>query len=96
MGSYSPVSYPVSCSPQAWAAGSLLQMIKTCINFQPDAVNNCIRIVEPALPEWLGKLTVKGLKVGKAQIDLAFDTSNGSTVCQILRKSGDVRIIVET
>jgi glycogen debranching enzyme len=96
VGSYSPVSYPVSCSPQAWAAGSLLQMIKTCINFQPDAVNNCIRIVEPALPEWLGKLTIKGLKVGKAQIDLAFDTSNGSTVCQILRKSGNVRIIVET
>jgi len=96
IGSYGPVSYPVSCSPQAWAAGSLLQMIKTCINFQPDAVNNCIRIVEPTLPEWLGKLTIKGLTVGKAKIDLAFDTSNGSTVCQILRKSGNVRIIVET
>ncbi len=96
IGTYSPVGYPVSCSPQAWAAGSLLQMIKACINFIPDATNNSLRIVEPSLPEWLGRVTVRGLKVGKAELDLAFDTREGYTICQILRKTGKVRVIVET
>lgn len=96
VGTYSPVGYPVSCSPQAWAAGSLLQMIKACINFLPDATNNCLHIVEPTLPEWLGRVTVKGLKVGKAELDLAFDTREGYTICQILRKTGKVKVIVET
>ena len=96
VGTYSPVGYPVSCSPQAWAAGSLLQMIKACINFLPDAANNTLRIVEPSLPEWLGRVTVKGLKVGKAELDLAFDTREGYTICQILRKTGKVKVIVET
>lgn len=96
VGTYSPVGYPVSCSPQAWAAGSLLQMIKACINFLPDAANNTLRIIEPSLPEWLGRVTVKGLKVGKAELDLAFDTREGYTICQILRKTGKVRVIIET
>lgn len=91
-----PINYPVSCSPQAWAAGSIFQLLKTCLNMEPDACHKRIRIVEPSLPDWLESVTVHGLTVGSASIDLNLIANNGSTYCQILRKSGDLRVIVES
>jgi glycogen debranching enzyme len=92
---YRPINYPVSCSPQAWAAGAMFQMLKACINFEPDACSGRLKIVEPHLPDWLGRVTIRGLRIGGAMLDLTFNTQDGNSVCQILKKSGNVRIIVE-
>ncbi|MBU6454830.1 MAG: amylo-alpha-1,6-glucosidase, partial [Cyanobacteria bacterium REEB67] len=83
-----PIDYPVSCSPQAWAAGSVFQMITACLNFQPDAKNKILRIVDPCLPNWLEKLTIRGLRIGQSELDICFETLNGNTFCQILKKTG--------
>lgn len=91
----SPIDYPVSCSPQAWAAGSIFQMLSACVNFLPDAHRKILRIEEPCLPEWLEKVTFHNLKVGDAELDIAFNAVNGHTSCQILRKNGDLKVIVE-
>jgi glycogen debranching enzyme len=95
-GSYRPIEYPVSCSPQAWAAGSTLQLIKTCLNLQPDACNGVLRVVEPDLPEWFGKVIVRGLRVGNAVLDLGFNTHEGISSCQVLHKSGKIRVTIES
>lgn len=95
LGVQRPVDYPVSCSPQAWAAGSLFQMLKSCLNLRPDAVNNSIKIIDPALPEWLGKVTIKNIRVGTASLDLVFNTQNGSTYGRVLNKKGKVKVIME-
>jgi glycogen debranching enzyme len=94
-GADTPINYPVSCSPQAWAAGSMFQIVKACINLQPDAYNNRVRIVEPSLPDWLENLTIRGLRVGNASFDLSLAARSGTTFCQLLRKSGNLRVIVE-
>ncbi|MBS1997819.1 MAG: amylo-alpha-1,6-glucosidase [Cyanobacteria bacterium SZAS LIN-2] len=91
-----PIDYPVSCSPQAWSAGSIFQMIGSCLNFQPDATKNVLRIIDPSLPPWMEQVTVRNLKVGKSSLDIAFNVANGQTFCQILRKAGDLRVIIET
>ena len=91
-----PINYPVSCSPQAWAAGSIFQLLKTCLNIEPDACHKRIRIIEPSLPDWLQTVTVKGLTVGNATLDLNLIAGNGATFCQVLRKSGDLRVIIES
>jgi glycogen debranching enzyme len=96
VGSFRPIDYPVSCSPQAWAAGSVFQLIKACANLQPDAANNIVRVVDPSLPKWLGKLVVRGLRVGEAIIDLSFANDGGITSCHVLHKSGKVRVVVES
>ncbi|MBI5174000.1 MAG: amylo-alpha-1,6-glucosidase [Candidatus Melainabacteria bacterium] len=95
VGNQRPVDYPVSCRPQAWAAGSLLQMVKACLNFQPDAVNRTLKIVDPVLPDWLKCLTIRRLQVGGAVLDLAVETQEGATYARILRKSGTLKVIVE-
>lgn len=91
-----PINYPVSCSPQAWAAGSIFQLLKTCINFEPDATNSRLRIVEPSLPDWLDSVQVNGLRVGSATLDLNIVSTDGSTFCQVRKKAGQVKVVVET
>lgn len=95
-GSSRPIEYPVSCSPQAWAAGSSLQLLKSCLNLQPDACNGILRIVEPDLPSWLGRVTLRGLRVGSAILDLSFASHEGISSCQVLHKSGKIRVTIET
>lgn len=50
-----PVSYPTSCTPQAWAAAAPLLLLRTFLRLEPDLRNHEIRIA-PALPEWAGRL----------------------------------------
>jgi|AGTN01.2.fsa_nt_gi Glycogen debranching enzyme len=91
----SPIDYPVSCRPQAWAAGVVFQMLMTCINIQPDATNRRVRIVDPVLPKYLDYLELRNLRIGDAQIDLALHRGEGSSYCQVLRKQGNVRVVIE-
>lgn len=95
-GTSKPIEYPVSCSPQAWAAGSSLQLLASCLNMHPDACNGILRIVEPDLPDWLRRVTLRGLRVGNAILDLSFVEHEGRSSCQVLHKSGKIRVIVES
>ncbi len=45
-----PVSYPVACSPQAWAAGTSIVLVQTMLGLEPDALNRKLRLA-PFLPE---------------------------------------------
>jgi glycogen debranching enzyme len=95
-GGYKPIDYPVSCSPQAWAAGSIFQLLKTCVNLEADASNNLLRAVEPSLPDWLEKITIQGLRVGSAVVGLSLTLQDGTSSCQVTNKSGKIRVQIET
>lgn len=90
-----PVEYPVSCSPQAWAAGSIFHLLAACVNFKPEAANQTLRIVEPSLPAWLTRVKLYKLRVGAAEVDLEFTNDSGNTYTRVLRKSGRIKVIVE-
>lgn len=96
LNSAHPIDYPVSCRPQAWAAGAIFQMLRACINLAPDAVNRRLRIVDPVLPGWLNQLRIYGLKLGNAQVDIALRREGESTYCTVLRKQGEIRVVIET
>jgi glycogen debranching enzyme len=91
-----PIDYPVSCRPQAWAAGAIFQMLRACINLTPDAPNNQLRIVDPVLPPWLTQVRISNLRLGKSSVDLALRRDGNSTFCQVLKKQGNIRIVIET
>lgn len=69
-GHKEPVRYPVACVPQAWAAGSVFQIIKACLNMQPDAKNGTVDCGGASLPAWLGQVVVKRIQVGGQTVDL--------------------------
>lgn len=90
-----PVQYPVACSPQAWATGSIFQLVHMMINLVPDAPNNCLRIIDPALPESLNRLSMHNLRVGTTMLDLEFERSGSTTACRVAKKRGNLRVIIE-
>ena len=53
-----PVSYPTSCSPQAWAAASPLLFLRTLLRFEPDIRNSKLHLA-PAVPDWIGTLRLE-------------------------------------
>ncbi|MBV9386694.1 MAG: amylo-alpha-1,6-glucosidase [Chroococcidiopsidaceae cyanobacterium CP_BM_ER_R8_30] len=90
-----PVQYPVACSPQAWATGSIFQLLQMMVNLVPDAPSNCLRIIDPALPESLNRLSMHNLRVGTTMLDLEFERSGSTTACRVAKKRGNLRVVIE-
>ncbi|MEP0915195.1 amylo-alpha-1,6-glucosidase [Leptolyngbya sp. DQ-M1] len=90
-----PVQYPVACTPQAWATGSIFQLVHMIVNLVPDAPGNCLRVIDPALPESINYLALKNLRVGPTLLDLEFERSGSSTSCRVSRKRGNLRVVIE-
>jgi glycogen debranching enzyme len=89
-----PVQYPVACRPQAWASGAPLLMIRSYGGFSADAPNGKLYIDRPALPAWLHRIEIRGMRVGSARIDLVFSNNDGVTATEIPRKDGDLEILI--
>jgi glycogen debranching enzyme len=90
-----PVRYPVACSPQAWAAGAIPYLLRTALGLEPDATEHLLRIARPALPDWLGEVSVRGLRVGSASADLIFRRHHGETSVVVSEQSGPLHVVVE-
>jgi glycogen debranching enzyme len=57
-----PVSYPVGCSPQAWASGSLPLLTRAMLGLEVDPTEQTL-VIRPSLPEWLSVVSLDGLRV---------------------------------
>lgn len=90
-----PVQYPVACTPQAWATGSIFQLLHMMVNLVPDAPSNTLRIIDPALPDSIASLSLHNLRVGPTLLDLEFERANGATACRVSKKRGNLRVIIE-
>lgn len=89
-----PAQYPVSCSPQAWAAGSIFLMIQQALGLRPDADRSTL-YVRPLLPAWLNQLSLSRLRVGGASVDLTLYRER-DRVRLYVRNSGGLKVIEET
>lgn len=92
--SQGPIRYPVSCVPQAWAAGTMFQILTACLGLETEA--NRLDVIEPSIPAWVGHVVVNNLVVGDRRVDLRFDTTgDGRTEVTVLQNSGNVTIHIE-
>jgi len=89
-----PVSYPVACNPQAWAAAGMFLLIQSMLNIEPDAQNNKLRILNPVIPDWLDSLKIKNIRIGKSFINLEFNKSSGGLVIAVPEKRGKLDVII--
>ncbi len=64
-----PVSYPTSCSPQAWAAAAPLLCLRTILRFDP-WVPHGKAWVAPELPPGVERLAVRGIPVAGTRVDV--------------------------
>jgi glycogen debranching enzyme len=69
----SPVPYPTSCSPQAWAAASPLLLVRAMLGIEPDVPGGTLRL-RPRLPETIGRLHLVDVPLGSGFADIRVDT----------------------
>lgn len=83
-----PVLYPVSCSPQAWASGSIFMLLQSAIGILPDAHNRMLHIRQPWLPDFMTELVVRGLRIGGSRISMQFVRHGARTLANLLAVEG--------
>jgi glycogen debranching enzyme len=90
-----PVSYPIACSPQAWAAGSPYLMLQAILGISARAHENLLTVNLPHLPTWLNTVEVRNLTVGTSRISIVFRREGEITSFSLLSREGDVRVVME-
>jgi glycogen debranching enzyme len=88
-----PTLYPVACSPQAWAAGSVFMALQACLGLNVQARESRIYFHHSALPQRLKHIVIRNLRIGTACVDLSFERYSETVGVDILRRVGDVEIV---
>jgi glycogen debranching enzyme len=91
-----PTSYPVACSPQAWASGAVFMMIQACLGLSIDAIRSRVVLRSPSLPACIDHLAIRGLSVGSAQMDIDVQRTGTSCATTVRRRSGSLDLIILT
>jgi len=56
-----PRDVPSSARPQAWAAGTLLLLLRAELGLEPDLEARVLRVTDAELPDWVEGLTLEGI-----------------------------------
>jgi glycogen debranching enzyme len=89
-----PTLYPVACSPQAWAAGSVFLLLQACLGLEIDALHGRICLQRPELPPALNTVTLRNLAVGAASVDLTLQRYELDVGVHLERREGEVEVVV--
>ncbi len=88
-----PTLYPVACSPQAWAAGSVFLLFRAALGINIRASERTIRFCNPTLPPNLDQVTIENLRVADAAVDLLIGRHHDGVAVEVLRREGDVEVV---
>ena len=88
-----PTFYPVACSPQAWSAAAPLSLIQSSLGLTFDVAGAEIALRDPTLPRFIDELTLYGLRLGDAAVDIAFDRMGDKVVVKPLDRKGHARVV---
>jgi glycogen debranching enzyme len=78
-----PAEYPVSCSPQAWAAAAPFLMLQAILGLEADAAHSTLSLC-PRLPTWLNSVQLRNLRVGDKRLDLQVERDGGGIHVSLL------------
>jgi len=86
-----PGEYLVSCSPQAWGAGSLFHFLRVLTGVEVDMFEGRLRI-DPLDTGLYRRLRVEGMRVGDGEVDFTVECGEGARV-QVDRKPAGLRTL---
>jgi glycogen debranching enzyme len=74
-----PVPYPTSCSPQAWASATPIQLVRTLLRLDPRASHGRLWI-SPVLPQGFGWLRISGIWFAGGRITVEAAEGNATPI----------------
>jgi len=90
-----PTLYPVACSPQSWAAGSVFMLLQACLGIGIDAKHQRVTFDRPYLPQGIPQLSIRDLRVEDCRLTLFMERDSGPVRIQVVEKHGDVEVLVK-
>lgn len=96
---HGPTAYPVACSPQAWAVGSVYLLLQATLGLKIYAGQRRICLFNPMLPGYLDEITITNLSIdennlvalqirkGKHGVEASILHGNTDISIEIIRKS---------
>jgi glycogen debranching enzyme len=92
-GGENPTLYPVACSPQAWASGSVFMLLQAALGLEVCATSRSIRFTRAKLPDFLDEVRLSDVRVGDATVDLILERQHNDVSINILKRTGQLEII---
>jgi glycogen debranching enzyme len=89
-----PVHYPLACAPQAWSAASVFMLFQACLGLGVNGLESQVFFTSPRLPAPVHELRVLNLDAGAGTVDLMFVRNRYDVSVDVLRRDGDVQIVV--
>ena len=89
-----PTLYPVACAPQSWAGAAVFSLLQSLLGLTIDAPGRQIRFSRPALPPSLMRISISNLRVADAVVDLALTRYTSDVGLELLRREGDVEVVM--
>ena len=90
-----PTLYPVACAPQSWASGAVFLLLEACLGLNVSAPERRLTFSKPILPRFLQKVTIRGLKVADARVDLLLTRHDeGDVGVNVLHREGALDVVV--
>jgi glycogen debranching enzyme len=83
----SPATYPVSCTPQSWGAGSVFLMLQHLIGLEPDLPNGRI-VLRPSLLVGVNRLVFEDLRIGSRSLRVEVWREGGGIRCEVAGADG--------
>jgi hypothetical protein len=80
--------------PQAWASGSLFQVLQACLGLNIDSRNALVSFDRPMLPQSLQKVELKGLSLPSGIADISFIRQGYDVVVNVQKKRGDFEVMI--
>jgi glycogen debranching enzyme len=87
-----PVFYPVACSPQAWATGTLPLLMQVCLGLRYSPAERVVRLERPILPEFVDDLSLRNLSVAGCRLDLHLRRAGSDVLVHVLDRIGDCHV----
>src|SRR5690625_4772660 len=89
-----PTSYPVACSPQAWAGALPFALLQACLGVHFDAKGQRIFFERPTLPSFIEEVTIRSLRLTDGRIDLLLCRHDSGVTTTVLEREGPLKVVV--
>lgn len=90
-----PTQYPIACSPQTWASGSLIFMLQASLGIYFEADKKMVIFKRPELPNFLTSVYLRNLQAGpRRSVDILISRYGEDVTLEALRKPEDVHLLI--
>jgi glycogen debranching enzyme len=88
-----PTLYPVACSPQAWAAGTVFMLLQACLGLGVEVKQRRIIFDRPYLPKGIPQLWINDLRIEDCRLSISMERDAGPVRIQVVEKHGEVAVV---